>query len=343
MIGELWLLQGRYGRLLFAGFAFFLTFVVCFNLAPLAATVMADFGLSVPQIRTLPIANVALTVAILILIRMLLDHFGPRVTYSTLLVYAAIPCLMFAAAQRFNGLVVARLMLSFSGGFEVDGVVLNWRGAIALTGMVSAVYGVHSCFNVKESPPDKVYQGPTKTFGLDITSVRDFWGPIGMHMPFAVILAVGLGIGYLVMSLIKPAAFIGTAGIAVALVITMVCSFSVQAGEGSADAIVPLLRRRLTGQIAGMVGAYGNVDAVAHLTIDSLLPLWLSGGAADTEPTPEVIAASNSVFFQALGQVLGLAGLIVTFLCSFVPKEPKGSFADRHEGETAPALVALHT
>jgi NNP family nitrate/nitrite transporter-like MFS transporter len=109
----------------------------------------------------------------------------------------------------------------------------------------------------------------------------------------------------------------------------MACSFFVQAGEGSTFAIVPLVKRRVTGQIAGMVGAYGNVGAVAYLTIYSLLPLWMSGGAADAEPTPAVIAASNSAFFQ----VLGIAGLIVGFLCYFVLKEPKGSFADLHEGE----------
>ena len=34
-------------------------------------------------------------------------------------------------------------------------------------------------------------------------------------------------------------------------------------------------------------------------------------------------------------QILGVAGLIVAFFCFFFLKEPKGSFADLHEGETA--------
>jgi NNP family nitrate/nitrite transporter-like MFS transporter len=34
--------------------------------------------------------------------------------------------------------------------------------------------------------------------------------------------------------------------------------------------MVPLVRRRLTGQIAGMVGAYGNVGAIAFLAVLSL-------------------------------------------------------------------------
>jgi NNP family nitrate/nitrite transporter-like MFS transporter len=146
-------------------------------------------------------------------------------------------------------------------------------------------------------------------------------------------LTVGLGIGYLVMSLIKPGTFTGTVGILVALLITMGCSFFVQAGEGSTFAMVPLVKRRVTGQIAGMVGAYGNVGAVAYLTIYSLLPMWMGGGA---EPSPEVIAASNSAYFQ----ILGIAGLIVGLLCYFFLKEPKGSFAELHEGEEPePVLI----
>ncbi|HCA60618.1 MAG TPA: MFS transporter, partial [Synechococcales bacterium UBA8647] len=49
------------------------------------------------------------------------------------------------------------------------------------------------------------------------------------------------------------------------------------------------------------------------------------------EPTAEIIASSNSAFFQ----VLGVAGLVVAFFCFFFLKEPKGSFAELHEGEVA--------
>jgi len=37
-------------------------------------------------------------------------------------------------------------------------------------------------------------------------------------------------------------------------------------------------------------------------------------------------------------QLLGIAGLIVAFLCMFFLDEPQGSFADFHEGED-PALM----
>ena len=35
--------------------------------------------------------------------------------------------------------------------------------------------------------------------------------------------------------------------------------------------MVPLIKRRLTGQIAGMTGAYGNVGAVFYLTVLSMV------------------------------------------------------------------------
>src|SRR5690606_40780998 len=55
-----------------------------------------------------------------------------------------------------------------------------------------------------------------------------------------------------------------------AVMVTMACSFFVQAGEGAVFAMVPLVRRRLTGQIAGMVGAYGNVGGILFLAVLSV-------------------------------------------------------------------------
>jgi NNP family nitrate/nitrite transporter-like MFS transporter len=59
---------------------------------------------------------------------MILDRFGPRITYSCLLVYAAIPCLAFALAQNFEQLVYSRLALSIVGCGFVIGIrmVAEW-------------------------------------------------------------------------------------------------------------------------------------------------------------------------------------------------------------------------
>ena len=40
-----------------------------------------------------------------------------------------------------------------------------------------------------------------------------------------------------------------------------------KAGSGAVYAMVPLVQRRMTGQIAGMVGAFGNVGAVIFLLL----------------------------------------------------------------------------
>lgn len=114
----------------------------------------------------------------------------------------------------------------------------------------------------------------------------------------------GLAVGYFLMSLLDAAW-----PIPVAVAVTMVCSFFVQAGEGAVYAVVPLIKKRVTGQVAGMVGAYGNVGAVVFLTVFSLV-------------------AEASSFF------LVIAGCAVfCLLCSLFLKEPKGSFAEVHHDE----------
>lgn len=80
------------------------------------------------------------------------------------------------------------------------------------------------------------------------------------------ILISGLAMGYLILSAINSAWMIPLAVVSV-----MVCSFFVQAGEGAVFAMVPLVKRRMTGQIAGMVGAFGNVGGVTFLTVYSFV------------------------------------------------------------------------
>jgi MFS transporter, NNP family, nitrate/nitrite transporter len=75
-------------------------------------------------------------------------------------------------------------------------------------------------------------------------------------------LLVGLLVGYVLLSTLGAAW-----PWALAVVACMCCSFFVQAGEGAVYAIVPLVKKRVSGQISGMAGAYGNVGAVTFLTI----------------------------------------------------------------------------
>ena len=518
--------QGRYKILHMTWFAFFLSFVVWFNFAPFATTIGQDFGLTKPQLGTIGLCNVALTVPARILIGMLLDKYGPRLTYSLLLIYAAIPCLIFATAQNFNQLVLGRLLMGIVGAGFVIGIrmvaewfppkdvgtaegiyggwgnfgsafsaftmvmfaallsflpgafnfgepesfkilffpafntdILNWRAAIALSGIIAAIYGVIYYFSVSDTPPGKVYRRPRSARGMEVTTKKDFWFLMLMNLPLTLILCVlawrltkvnflttggmliawvilaglyafqayncwvvnkdllagrkryppqdryefkqvalleltyivnfgselavvtmlpaffegtfgldkatagiiassyafmnlvsrpgggiisdtlgsrkwtmvvltaGMGIGYLLMSQVGS-----SWPLPLAVILTMTCSFFVQAAEGSTFAIVPLIKPRITGQIAGNVGAYGNVGAVAYLTIRLLLTESseaANGGEA-------IMSAVDASFFQ----VLGIAGLIVAFLCVFFLKEPKDSFADHHMGDSEDVAVS---
>jgi NNP family nitrate/nitrite transporter-like MFS transporter len=97
------------------------------------------------------------------------------------------------------------------------------------------------------------------------------------------ILVAGLSVGYLVLAQVDSTWWIPAAVLA-----TMCCSFFVQAGEGAVFAMVPLVKRRMTGQIAGMVGAFGNVGAVIYLTILSFV---------DSSTFFTVIAGSAAICF----------------------------------------------
>lgn len=112
------------------------------------------------------------------------------------------------------------------------------------------------------------------------------------------VLILGLAIGYMVLSQID-----GTWWIPVAVIATMACSFFVQAGEGAVFAVVPLIQRRMTGQIAGMTGAYGNVGAVCYLTVLSFV--------------------DYSTFFM----VIAASAAVVFFMVQFMD-EPSGKMAE---------------
>jgi NNP family nitrate/nitrite transporter-like MFS transporter len=116
--------------------------------------------------------------------------------------------------------------------------------------------------------------------------------------PTLLILTAGLAIGYFAMSMVDSAWPLW-----LAVVTVMACSFFVQAGEGAVFAVVPLIKRRLTGQIAGMTGAYGNVGAVTYLTVLSFV--------------------DYSVFFSVIAVTA-----VVGFLVLLLMEEPGGQIAE---------------
>jgi NNP family nitrate/nitrite transporter-like MFS transporter len=80
------------------------------------------------------------------------------------------------------------------------------------------------------------------------------------------VMLTGLLATFLLMSRIDSAW-----SVAAAAGVTALSAAFVLGGAGAVFAIVPLIKRRLTGQIAGMAGAYGNVGSVAFLTVLSFV------------------------------------------------------------------------
>lgn len=103
--------------------AFFITFYVWFNMAPLASSILksADW-LTKDDLRLFAIANVALTIPARIIVGMALDKWGPRRVFSVLMVTMAVPTLFFAFGDTREQLFFARLIMSSVGASFVVGI-----------------------------------------------------------------------------------------------------------------------------------------------------------------------------------------------------------------------------
>ena len=112
---------------------------------------------------------------------------------------------------------------------------------------------------------------------------------------------LGISIGFSSMGFIT-----GSWPIPVAVAVTVACSMFVQGAEGATFAVIPNIKRRISGQIMGMAGAYGNVGAVFYLTALSMV--------------------DDSTFFFIIG-----GGAMVSFLfCAIFLTEPEGGFAEEY-------------
>ncbi len=103
--------------------AFFITFYVWFNMAPLATTMIKELGwLTVKDVKLLAICNVALTIPARLIVGMAQDRFGPRRVFSVLMITTAIPAIVFAFGDTFMQLLIARLVMSSVGAGFVVGI-----------------------------------------------------------------------------------------------------------------------------------------------------------------------------------------------------------------------------
>lgn len=444
--------------------AFFITFLVWFNHAPLMAAIREQFGLTTSEVNTLLLLNVALTIPARILIGMLVDALGPKRVYSLVLALSGLICIGFALAQSFEQLALSRFLLGFVGAGFVVGIRLisewfparelglaegiyggwgnfgaafaglslpalgllfggddGWRCAVGTTGVIAIVYALVFYLEVSDTPKGSTYFKPKKGGAMEVTSKGDFFLYMIMNLPLFLamgliawqlgpqklglldgttttiiygvilvmfafqilriwqvnghvfrepvpafdrysfkqvallnlvymasfgselavvsmlplyfldtfeispVLAGMLGGSFALMNLFgrpgggyladrfgrKLITLVMLAGISVgylfmgqidsswplplAVALVLFCSIFVQGGCGAVYASVPLVKRRLTGQVAGMAGAYGNVGGVVFLVVLALV--------------------SPAIFFYVLGGVaLAILVLVAVFM-----------------------------
>jgi NNP family nitrate/nitrite transporter-like MFS transporter len=111
----------------------------------------------------------------------------------------------------------------------------------------------------------------------------------------------GIGVGFVLMGLMDS-----RWPLVIAVAVTIGCSFFVQGAEGATFGIIPSIKRRVTGQIAGMAGAYGNVGAVFYLFV--------------------FMFVSSSEFFF----IIAAGAFISWVVCLIWLKEPEGGFGDEY-------------
>lgn len=123
-------------------FAFFLTFVLWFAHAPFKGALVKAFHMNDAQWKALLILNVALTIPARIIIGILVDKFGPRVTFSLLLMISGVLCNCFALSQSFEMLALTRFLMGFAGAGFVIGIRLvgEWFPARQV-GLAEGIYG----------------------------------------------------------------------------------------------------------------------------------------------------------------------------------------------------------
>ncbi len=95
--------------------AFFLCFVAWFGIAPLMAVVRDDLKLTKAQIGNTIIASVAITVLARLLTGWLCDRFGPRRTYTALLLLGAFPVMGIGLAHSYQSFLLFRLAIGLIG------------------------------------------------------------------------------------------------------------------------------------------------------------------------------------------------------------------------------------
>ena len=95
--------------------AFFVCFFAWFACAPLMPVIAGEFSLTKDQIANINIAAVAITILVRLIVGPLCDKYGPRKTYTALLVLGSIPVFGLASANSYESFLFFRLLIGAIG------------------------------------------------------------------------------------------------------------------------------------------------------------------------------------------------------------------------------------
>ena len=95
--------------------AFFLCFFGWFGIAPLMAIVREELSLTKAQIGNTIIASVAITVVARLFIGWLCDKYGPRITYTGLLILGSFPVMFIGLSNSYESFLLFRLAIGVIG------------------------------------------------------------------------------------------------------------------------------------------------------------------------------------------------------------------------------------
>lgn len=123
-------------------FAFFMTFVVWLSLGPMMPFIQEALSLTEQQAKVLLILNVAITIPSRIVVGMLVDKFGPKILFSSILVLGGLVSIIFSWMQTYEQLALMRFLSGFIGAGFVVGIRLisEWFPA-KQTGIAQGIYG----------------------------------------------------------------------------------------------------------------------------------------------------------------------------------------------------------
>ncbi|MFD2932336.1 NarK family nitrate/nitrite MFS transporter [Spirosoma flavum] len=123
-----------------------LTFFVCFfgwfGLAPLMPAIRADLGLTKPQVGNTIIAAVSATIFARLLVGKLCDTWGPRKTYTALLILGSLPVMFVGLAHDYTTFLLFRLAIGVIGAsFVITQFHTSMMFAPKIKGTANAVAG----------------------------------------------------------------------------------------------------------------------------------------------------------------------------------------------------------